>query len=208
MQRRHKKCPLPRRWLFTDERMTDTDLFAALAALPYGSGIVFRHYGLDRASRRALFERVARVTRRRKLILLLAGGAMGVRPNAIDGVHRPEWMARRARLPRPALLSVSAHGAPGLIAARHARADIVFLSPVFATRSHPGARALGPLRFGLIAKTAQMPVMALGGMDESRFGRLKPLGAHGWAAIDALTGNRAGKEISKNESGRKKPIRI
>jgi thiamine-phosphate pyrophosphorylase len=62
----------------------------------------------------------------------------------------------------------------------------VLVSPVFATRSHPGARGLGPLRFGMLAQRAGLPLIALGGMDRRRFARLAPLGAHGWAAIDAF----------------------
>jgi len=41
----------------------------------------------------------------------------------------------------------------------------------------------------------------LGGMSARRFGRLAPLGAYGWAAIDALTarvdGGRYGRDRSK-----------
>ena len=63
------------------------------------------------------------------------------------------------------------------------RADAVLLSPVFPTRSHHGAQALGPLRFRLIAARAKLPVIALGGMDHRRAARLNwPR----WAAIDAF----------------------
>ena len=67
-----------------------------------------------------------------------------------------------------------------------ARADLVLLSPVFPTRSHPGAATLGPVRFGSMALGRR--VAALGGMDAQRFKRLRYLGAYGWAAIDAFTG--------------------
>jgi thiamine-phosphate pyrophosphorylase len=63
------------------------------------------------------------------------------------------------------------------------RADAVVLSPVFATRSHPGATPLGPLRFRLLARRAGLPVIALGGMDARRARRI---GATRWAAIDGL----------------------
>ena len=54
----HRRQPLPRLWLMTDERQGD-GLLAALARLPAGAGIVFRHYSLPEAARRALFDRVA-----------------------------------------------------------------------------------------------------------------------------------------------------
>ena len=56
--------------------------------------------------------------------------------------------------------------------AARARADAVLLSPVFATRSHPGGRALGPLRFLMLARQSPLPVIALGGMTRQRAARL------------------------------------
>jgi thiamine-phosphate pyrophosphorylase len=59
----------------------------------------------------------------------------------------------------------------------------VLLSPVFATRSHPGAATLGPVRFRLLAARSLVPVIALGGMDTRRARRL---GTRDWAAVDGL----------------------
>jgi hypothetical protein len=42
------------------------------------------------------------------------------------------------------------------------------------------------MRFAALARLARCPVIALGGMNPARFRRLRPLGAYGWAAIDAL----------------------
>jgi thiamine-phosphate pyrophosphorylase len=66
----------------------------------------------------------------------------------------------------------------------------VILSPVFPTRSHPGAPALGPLRWAALARRAAGPVVALGGVDGARARRL-PRRTAGLAAIDALGGAAA-----------------
>ncbi len=168
MRRRH---PLPRLWLMTDERQGD-GLWSALERLPEQSGIVFRHYSLGQSERRQLFERVKAVSRERRLTLLAAGAPL---PGA-DGVH-----GRRGA----GLVSASVHNLRELRAAERAGVDLVFLSPVFATRSHPGGRPLGPGRFALIAHQAKVPVIALGGMDAEKARSLG--GAYGWAAIDAWT---------------------
>jgi thiamine-phosphate pyrophosphorylase len=166
MQRRH---PLPRLWLMTDERQGE-GLWGALQRLPRGSGVVFRHYGLAPAERRRLYERVRRIARQRRLILLAAGPTL---PRA-DGVHGKGGRGIR---------SASAHSLREISAAARAGADIVFLSPVFPTRSHPGARTLGTRRFAALAHQTKLPVVALGGMDAGKARRLS--GAYGWAAIDA-----------------------
>lgn len=177
----HRRQPPPRLWLMTDERQGEA-LWTALARLPRGAGIVFRHYGLAPGDRRRLFERVRKIARRRGLVLVLAGDARTARTWGADGSHG------RAAGTRAGLRTMSAHSAPELVAARRAGADLVFLSPVFQTRSHPGGGTLGSVRFGLLARQAKLPVIALGGMDAKRGRALAALGASGWAAIDAWSG--------------------
>lgn len=171
MPRRH---PLPRLWLMTDERMGD-GLWEALEQLPRGGGVVFRHYGLPPAERRALFARVLKVARRRRLLVVRAGSEP---LRGESGVH-----GRRGH----GLRTAPAHDRREAITAIRAGADALFVSPAFPTRSHPGARALGPVRFGTLVRGLGVPVIALGGMDARRAARLKPMGIHGWAAIDAWT---------------------
>jgi thiamine-phosphate pyrophosphorylase len=156
----------------TDERMGDL-LWTALERLPRGSGVVFRHYGLAPAARRALFAKVAKVSRRRGLLLVRAGAA---RLGREAGVH-----GQRGR----GLRTWPVHSRREAIAGIRAGANLLFVSPAFATRSHPGARALGRVRLGLLIRGLPVPVIALGGMDSRRAASLQPLGIHGWAAIDA-----------------------
>ncbi|MDB5717976.1 MAG: thiamine monophosphate synthase, partial [Sphingomonas bacterium] len=82
-----------------------------------------------------------------------------------------------------------AHDRRAAITALRDGADLVLLSPVVPTRSHPGGKTLGPVRFGLMARGLTR-VVALGGMDQHRARRLARLGSYGWAAIDALSGKR------------------
>lgn len=157
----------------TDERMGDR-LWHALFRLPPGSGVVFRHYSLGPAERRALFRRVRRVSRARRLVLSVA------RPERLglgDGVH---GLAKGGTLTWPA------HDRRQAVAGAHLGATL-FVSPVFPTRSHPGTRSLGSARAAAMARGLKVPVVALGGMTPARFRRVRKLGFDGWAAIDALT---------------------
>ena len=170
--------PLPHLWLMTDERMGEA-LWQALVRLPRGSGVIFRHHATK--DRRALFERVRAIARRRGLLLLLAGSPREAAGWRADGVH---GRSPHRRTPRPLLRTTPVHDARELTAAQgHA----VLLSPVFKTRSHPGAPTLGPLRFAVLARRSALPVIALGGMDASAYRRLARLGACGWAGIDAFS---------------------
>jgi thiamine-phosphate pyrophosphorylase len=169
--------PLPRLWLMTDARMGET-LWDALDRLPRGSGVIFRHY--DAPDRRALFERVRRIARKRRLMLVLGGTPRLAAAWRADGAH---GRSPHLRAPRPMLRTAPAHNARDL---HKARADAVLLSPVFPTRSHPDARPIGPIRFAMLVRHCDMPVIALGGTNARRFRRLGALGAYGWAGIDAF----------------------
>ena len=174
MPTRHARhAPLPTIWLMTDPRMGDA-LWPALARLPRGAGVIFRHYGVP--GRRALYDRVRRIARARRLVLLLAGTPRQAVGWRADGVHGGVPGVARIR-------TVGAHDAAELVRAARCGADLVLLSPVFATRSHPQAGALGRVRFGPLARASRVPVVALGGMD-ARAARGLPV--YGWAGIDAF----------------------
>jgi thiamine-phosphate pyrophosphorylase len=168
-----RRQPLPRRWLMTDERQGDA-LFDAVARLPAGAGIVFRHTSLEQVARRDLF---ARVRAAHPGLLLLAGSANLARSWGADGSHGAGA--------GEGLRTASVHNLAEIRAAEAAGAALVFLSPVFATRSHPDATPLGPEGFATLAAQTRLPVAALGGMDEKRAENLR--GAYGWAGIDAWT---------------------
>ena len=187
---RNGRAPFPRDWLFTDERLggekPDDALWHAVRNLPRGGGIVFRHYALPPEARADLLRKLETVARRRGLLIVASG-----LPGASGGVHRPRGTVRRSSEPRRGLVTASAHDAREMVEAFRRGAQLVFLSPVFPTRSHPGAPVLGPLRFGLIARGAPGPVLALGGMGPNAMRRLKPLGAAGYGAIDAWCDGQA-----------------
>jgi thiamine-phosphate pyrophosphorylase len=153
-----------------DARWPDGRLWTALARLPRGAGVVFRHHATPLPERRALFARVARVCRARGLTLVVAGAPVG-----------RGWPTHG----RQGSLTWPAHDRRQAVAAVRAGALAVFVSPIFATRSHPGARALGPVRAAGVARGLPVARIALGGMTARRFRQLRALGFHGWAAIDA-----------------------
>ena len=166
--------PLPRLWLMTDERLGD-GLFDAVARLPADAGIVFRHYSLDDSARRSLFEQVRAA---HPGLLLLAGPADLAERWGADGSHGPG--------PGCGLRTAPAHDLAEIRAAEAAGASLIFLSPVFATHSHPEARPLGADGFASLAALTRLPVIALGGMNAGRAQTLA--GAYGWAGIDAWRG--------------------
>lgn len=180
---RHRRRAVPVLWLFTDSvRLPDPR--PAAARLPKRiSGVVFRHD--DAPDRAALGRDLARICRARQLALVVAGDArlaaalgagVHLRGGRWPGVVRPQYC----------LVTSSAHSAVQLRRARRAGARLAFLSPVYATTSHPGARALGPHRWAELARRAEIAVAALGGIDGQSVRRLPGWLCRGIGAIAAL----------------------
>ena len=186
---RQKPPRIPARILVTDETRLP-DPAAAIGTLAPGMGVLFRHYGVpDRAAQAA---RLAAIARQKRVPMVIAGGnwrlaaAIGA-----AGVHLPEGIAHaladpglRLWLRRGHLLSIACHSPRALRRAAVLGADAAVLSPVFPTRSHPGAQCLGNLRFALWARHAALPVIALGGVNRRTARALRF--AAGWAALDGL----------------------
>lgn len=187
------------------------DPAGATATLPYGTGargktlfnagVVIRER--DEAKRRALAFALTPLCRRRRVALLVANDARLARAVGAAGVHLSEEIARHgllsplalarkgSRLRSRAILSIAAHSAGALARAIALGADIVLLSPAFATPSHPDAKPIGPIRFALMARAARrrhadLSVFALGGVSDANAQRLMRAGADGFAAIGAL----------------------
>ncbi len=144
------------------------------------AGVVFRHDG--QPDRAALGRDVARICRAHRLVLVVAGD---VRLAAAlhAGVH-----LRGGRWPGlsrvKGFVTSSAHGAADVRRAYRAGASLAFLSPVFATASHPDAASLGAVRWSHLARGRSVAVGALGGIDGRTVralprGRLAAIGAIG-----------------------------
>ncbi|MDP3674002.1 MAG: thiamine phosphate synthase [Novosphingobium sp.] len=155
--------PLPSIWLVTDAR-TDAALDRAIARLTRGSGVIFRHYHLPPTERAKRLIQVRRLCRRFGHRLEIGGEGYGP--------------------PAPHRRLATVHDLREIGRANRFKAEAVLLSPVHPTRSHPGGKCLGRLKFLLLSQRARMPVIALGGMTAHRF---RGLPSHGWAAIDGLT---------------------
>lgn len=166
---------LPRRVLLSDAR-NDAALERALSRMGRGDALVFRHYHLESSARHARFVALRKRAVQRGITVL---GARVPRSWGVDGFYgSPREVAGQS-----GLRLATAHSLTEIGAAVRAGADAILLSPVFATRSHPGAPVLGAVRFLLLARRSPLPVIALGGMTAARAARLP---VHGWAAIDGL----------------------
>ena len=121
-------------------------------------------------------------------ILLLATSVDIFQQTNANGLHLNSH-ALSDHLERPVstnkLLSISCHTLEEMKLAEKFSADIILLSPVKATSSHPELEGIGWQQFSQIIKQVSCPVYALGGMQVTDLSDAKQAGAQG-VAVSSL----------------------
>jgi thiamine-phosphate pyrophosphorylase len=178
---------LPGLWFVTDPaRIPDPVTIAA--ALPRGSGVIYRAFGA--ADAETIGRELRRVTRKAEVLLLVGADAGLARTIEADGVHLPERLAHRAKRLRQAradwLITVAAHDRAALERARRFAAHAAVVSAVFPSRSPSAGGALGVIRFETLVRSAGLPVIALGGIGARTAVRLGGSACSGLAAVEAF----------------------
>lgn len=163
----------PAAWLFTDERLGNALGSTLARAAEAGAGVVVRQHRSDPALRRRTAEEVLSLG----LTLGISRDVALAEALGAAFVHNP---AGRTALP----LSLSVHDEAEAMRAAERSPALVFISPIFATRSHPGAPVLGIDRAIQLMTLARCPAVALGGMDRERGAMMMERGFAGWAGID------------------------
>lgn len=167
----------------TDQARTPNPLLVA-RVLPRGAAVILRDYRMTR--RAGLAAQLKSVCTARGVKLLIGADVELAARIGADGVHFPGWIKNWPSVPEGMITTAACHSAGDLVSARAHAADLAIVSPAFATDSHPDATPLGADRFTLIAATAPMPVLALGGVTAANAQRLAGRNVVGLAAISAF----------------------
>ncbi len=163
-----------------------------IGALPPGAAVILRDYGAP--NRAALAQRLKALCATRGVLFLVGGDLSLAHRIGADGLHFPSWTNIH---PAPGMLTVAAcHSALELEKAAAAGAQLAFLSPAFATQSHPGGQTLGAALFKSIACASPLPVLALGGVNPANAGSLAGRNVTGLAAISAFLPDYSGVSTS------------
>ncbi|MEZ5896232.1 MAG: thiamine phosphate synthase [Parvularculaceae bacterium] len=190
--KRASGAPAPFSLAFLTDRRRIARPELVIRVLPAGAAVVYRDY--DDPARTARAAALAALCRRRGVLFVVAGDFGLAARCCADGLHLPSAMA--AKVSRPisfdGFVTAAAHTARELAQARLIGAQTVFLSPAFATESHRGGGHLGPSRFRALAAASTIPVIALGGVDETNAALLAGGGVAGLGAIGAFEPRQAG----------------
>ena len=165
-------------------------------SLPSGTAVQLREKDLERPD---LVDLGRALRRAFDGVLIVNGDLEAALACEADGVHLPSGQPWRQVGPRVRerglLLGVSTHGPAELEAAVEAGADYALFGPVFDT---PEKRRFGPSQgLGRLRRAARadLPVLAVGGVEAGNAASLARAGAHGLAAIRAFADPRTAADL-------------
>ncbi|WP_114096423.1 thiamine phosphate synthase [Thalassospira profundimaris] len=160
--------------LITDD-LRLPDPVAAIKQLPPDSMVIFRHY--DHPHRARLAATLRQICRARHIPFLVANDLSLALTVSADGLHLPQYRILQTphiywQIPRDIVVTSACHDMLtlrhlALLPARY-RPDGVLISPVFPTRSHPGAPTLSHrtvLHMASICKHLGITPIGLGGIN-------------------------------------------
>jgi thiamine-phosphate pyrophosphorylase len=158
----------PSVWIFSDvQRLPDPS--TVVTGMRTACGLVIRHP--DSAQRAQLVHKTLASRRSLRVKIVVSQDWRLAASLRADGVHIPESDVMRMpvglRLWRRSgrrLITTSAHSGRGVRRARHLRPDMIFVSPIFPSLSHPGRMALGTMWLARICRKSSSAIGALGGV--------------------------------------------
>ncbi len=176
------------------------ELLASIPMLAVGGVrlLILRAPELPPAQRVQLTRRVRQLRRGTGLRLLLSGTAMEARQAGACGLHTTgAALAGVIERPPTRLWAVSAHSARDVQHAAALGADVVLVSPVLPSPSHPNDQLLGWDGLKELVAASPLPVYAQGGLGPDDIGAARSAGALGVAVdISRLFGSSGNGDSS------------
>ena len=167
------------------------DLPAAIATLPRGCAVIYRHFGA--ANRKAEAVGLRAATQEAGQQLLIGGGDLELAVSVgADGVHfkRDAALAGpydlRSLYPNLLITMAGLKGPDQAYQKPLTCLDGLFISSIFESRSPSAGKPIGVERLKHICAELTVPVFALGGVTQQSAPRLLGTGVSGLAAIGGL----------------------
>jgi thiamine-phosphate pyrophosphorylase len=182
------KCALSPLVLMSDPKRI-TNIEHAARNLPKNAALIYRHFGAQNRVQTA--QKLRDICTQRHIQFLIGADAELAEHIGADGVHLPERDMAQAKSVRAAhsqwIITSAVHSQEALKRAEALPLDAVILSPVFDSQSPSAGKALGAEVFAAWAGEINMPVFALGGIDDMTAPELIGSGAAGVAGVSAFT---------------------
>lgn len=185
-----KKLPVN---IFFSNGSKISQLEKILKHLPKKSAIIIREYHLKEEEREMLARKIITLAKPLGVKVLIGKNLQLAQKVRADGVHFSDYdtlpIFNIKRFAKRFIVSFSCHGLTSILKAQKLQFDIIFISPIFPTTSHPNATTIGLRKLTEITlKTKRQPYYhssfyALGGINLHNISSIRKSGLHGFGAI-------------------------
>ncbi len=161
--------------------------------MPKNSAVIFREYDLILSEREKLAREIFAICKKYHHKFIVGKNLDLARKLRADGVHfsdndkLPLQILNRKNFTKGFIFSFACHKLASVLKIKNLAVDVIFISPIFASKSHEGAKNLGIFNIRKIVKTTNKPIFALGGINKNNFKLLQKLGIQGFGAIEYFT---------------------
>lgn len=183
---------LPSLYLVTPDLEKYDDRFFRQTELLLENGVrllQFRSRSSGYSSHRSVVKELVQLCNQHDCQLVYNGSVEDALTVGAHGVHmRSDVLEQTLSRPETGglLISASCHSIEQIMHANRIRSDFCVLAPVHDTGTHPGIVGMGWSRFSEIARHANQPVYALGGISPGELDEAHAHGAHGIAMISGI----------------------
>jgi len=182
--------------VFFTNRKKVFDFAKVIKNLEKNSAIIIREYDLPKQDRKDFAKKIFALAKSRGDLKILIGKDLDLAHELkADGVHFSDFdklplQIRQKNFRKKFILSLACHSFKSLLRAQKLKPDMIFISPIFPTSSHIGAKIFGVRNLAKIAvqnkklKYSLGNIYALGGITKENVGMIKKLPLRGFGAID------------------------
>ena len=171
---------------FTDRKKVE-DFAKIIAKLPENSSIIIREYDLDQKNREIFAKKIIDLIGLKPIKIIIGKDIELAKKLKADGIHFSDF----DQIPKDFakenfIFSFAAHSEESIEKALKLKADLIFISPAFASSSHKDIEPLGEEKLRKIAvKYKNLDYLyPLGGINSGNISIIKKLGFASFGAID------------------------
>lgn len=185
--------------VFFTDRKRCKDLTTIIKKLPKNSAVIFREYDLDDKNREKLAREILTICKEKNHKILIGKNLDLARKLHADGVHFSDndilpsevflHKKNNLQIGSKFIFSFACHNFLSVVKSHRLPVDLIFISPIFATKSHEATPALGLQTLSKIVRFSKKPVFALGGINKKNLPIVKKLGAVGFGGIEIFRVN-------------------
>ncbi len=172
-------------WIFLDsKRLSDYKKFLESIPINERVGIVLR---VKKTRSNYTFSKcIKKICKKKKFKLLIADNLNLANSIAADGVHFSKNI-QYSRTLKKKLISCSCHGYKDQRRIINLNAKLVFISPIYITKSDISKKPLGLIRISLLANYINKQYSVLGGVNKNNITSLRNRGINSVAGLEYLS---------------------